>query len=807
MHSKSENSPIAKPFSPPLLCAPDDCNIVKPGDNVVVIGQDGTRINGKLHNAELTQEYLSVAVEGHKKPLRIDYKTTKLVSLHDFRRWVPFPQTSTEKDALHSPQELNFIIMFKDGDQLKGRTLGYSTDSNGFYLFPTQKPGYFIYTFIPHSAMANYQFGPKIGEQLLADKSVTAEHINSALVRQNEIRKKPIGEYLRDHALVTMKELEQALHNQKSISNIKLGELLLNEKLITQEQLDLALKIQEKDRTVRLGDILIRQGNLTTKQIHQGLARKLGIPYVDLNQIEVDIEALSRIPEKIARQYEILPLHIYNNKIVVVTNDPLDWKKLEAVRFSANMNVIPVMSSIEDIQLAINNNYSLDVLDDSVLDMDEYDEVEGEENLLVESSGDDNVIVRLANKIIIDAYNMHASDIHIEPHSGNKKTIIRMRKGGSLITYHAISPKLRRSLIIRLKVMADLDLAEKRIPQDGKINFRRFGPEKIELRVATIPTAGGEEDVVIRILGGGKPVAVDDLLLSKENLELAKYVLNNPYGLFFICGPTGSGKTTTLHSLLSHLNTPDRKIWTVEDPVEFTQEGIRQVQVQPKIGLDFASVLRSFLRADPDIIMVGEMRDEETASICINASLTGHLVLSTLHTNSAVESAVRLLEMGMDPFNFSDALLGILAQRLVKKLCPRCKKADVANKDEVDKLIREYCYDFKRVKAMESQESNSGALKEIWEKKYFNEEGKLTLYKTVGCKMCDQTGYLDRLGLHELLMASNQITLAISRRARIDELLMIALNEGMRTITQDGIKKILKGYTDLHQVRKYSIRL
>lgn len=808
MPSRSDNHTLAKPFSPPLLCAPDPDNVIRAGDNIIVINQDGTKIKGKLHSPELNHDYLLVDVESQPKPVQIEYKNTKLISLHDFRRWVDFPQETNVSIDLHQSREVDFLIKFNDGDQLKGKTLGYESDRNGLYLFPTQKPGYFIYTFIAHNAISNFQFGPKIGEQLVADKLLTEEHINSALEKQNEIRKKPIGEYFQNHALVTTKELEQALQNQQNIPNIRLGELLVNEKLITQEQLELALKVQEKDRGVQLGDILVSQGRLSTKQIHQSLARKLGIPYVDLGQIDVDIEALSRVPENIARKYEILPLHIYNKKLIVVTRDPLDWKMLDAVRFAVKMDVIPVMATVEDIQAAINNHYSLNALnDEAIFYLPDSDQPEKNNIPVLESVDVDNVVVRLANKIIIDACNMHASDIHIEPFAGNRKTRIRMRKSGSLITYHEISPKLRLALVTRLKVMANMNTAEKRIPQDGKINFGRFSPLKIELRIATIPTAGGEEDVVIRILAGGKPVAMNDLLLSKDNLNCIKYVLNNPYGLFLICGPTGSGKTTTLHSLISHLNTPDRKIWTVEDPVEFTQEGIRQVQILPKIGLDFAGVLRAFLRADPDVIMVGEMRDQETAAICINASLTGHLVLSTLHTNGALESVVRLLEMGMDPFNFSDALLGILAQRLARKLCSACKKVTDASDGEIKKLINEYCYDFKRVHATESEYCKPDKLMEIWKKRFFNEDGRLKLYSAAGCKVCDKTGYQDRLGLHEMLMASNPVTLAISQLARVDELLKISLNEGMRTITHDGIEKVLQGYTDMHEVHKYSIRL
>ena len=273
----------------------------------------------------------------------------------------------------------------------------------------------------------------------------------------------------------------------------------------------------------------------------------------------------------------------------------------------------------------------------------------------------ENELVKLLNKIIMDAYRQGVSDIHIEPLPGKGKVGIRFRKDGSLVPYIEIPHSYRSALVARVKIMCDLDISERRKPQDGKIKFKKFGPLDIELRVATIPSQGGVEDIVMRILAAGEPIPLDKLGLSSYNLKMCKATIEKPYGLFFVCGPTGSGKTTTLHSVLGYLNTPESKIWTAEDPVEITQRGLRQVQMNPKAGLTFAIAMKAFLRADPDIIMVGEMRDKETVGTGIEASLTGHLVFATLHTNSAPESIIRLLDMGMDPFNFADSLLAVLA--------------------------------------------------------------------------------------------------------------------------------------------------
>src|SRR5207302_1649049 len=328
---------------------------------------------------------------------------------------------------------------------------------------------------------------------------------------------------------------------------------------------------------------------------------------------------------------------------------------------------------------------------------------------------------------------------------GKGKTEIRLRKDGTLVPYIEVPGSYRNAMVARIKIMCDLDISEKRKPQDGKIKFKKFGPLDIELRVATIQSQGGVEDIVMRILAAGEPIPLDKLGLSPSNLRKIKETVSKPYGLFFCCGPTGSGKTTTLHSVLGFLNTPDTKIWTAEDPVEITQKGLRQVQVNRKAGLDFATVMKSFLRADPDIIMVGEMRDKETTGTGIEASLTGHLVFATLHTNSATESIIRLLDMGMDPFNFADALLGILAQRLAKRMCS-CKQP------------------------------------------YTPEAAELTAF------------------LREQLIATDKLKKLIQEHSRVAEMLAQCLEDGMRTLKQDGMEKCLMGVTHMKEVRAVCIK-
>jgi type II secretory ATPase GspE/PulE/Tfp pilus assembly ATPase PilB-like protein len=401
-------------------------------------------------------------------------------------------------------------------------------------------------------------------------------------------------------------------------------------------------------------------------------------------------------------------------------------------------------------------------------------------------SEEDSAIVQLVNKMIVDAYNRNASDVHIEPRHGKHNAHIRYRIDGACQLYQTIPYTYKRAIVSRLKIMADLDISERRFPQDGKIKFKKYAPLDIELRVATIPTAGGNEDVVLRLLAGGEPIPLEKMGMSERNHKVFIEMISKPYGIVLVVGPTGSGKTTTLHAALHYINKPETKIWTAEDPVEITQEGLRQVQVHPKIGFDFATAMRAFLRADPDVIMVGEMRDHETVATGIEASLTGHLVFSTLHTNSAPETITRLLDMGMDPFNFADALLGVLAQRLVRTLCSECKEKYHPGQEEFDTLVRTYDGDFDALRIS------------------YNSD--LVLYRPKGCPRCGNTGYKGRTGIHEILVGSDPLKSLSQGRAKMEEIRPQAVDDGMTTLMQDGIRKVLLGVTDLIQVRKVCIK-
>ena len=490
-----------------------------------------------------------------------------------------------------------------------------------------------------------------------------------------------------------------------------------------------------------------------------------------------------------------MPLYRTDTRMVVAMENPLAFEALQEFAFYTKLKIDPVMASVDELASVVQQFYGGEALRENIADLvDELgigDEVGGglADEIITES---DNTLVRLVNKIILDAYEQGASDIHIETMKGNKPTRVRFRKDGLMIPYSNVPANFRNALVSRIKIMCRLDISEKRHSQDGKLNFEQFGPAKIEMRVVTMPTTDGLEDIVMRLLAAPKAVAIDSLGLAPYAMSGLKKLALKPHGLIFVCGPTGSGKTTTLHSLLSFINTPERKIWTVEDPIEITQDGLRQVQVHSKIDWTFGAILRSFLRADPDVIMVGETRDPETAKIVIEASLTGHLVFSTMHTNSAAESVVRLLDLGLDPFNFADALLGVVGQRLARRLCLGCRKTHVATVDEIDMLAFEYCFETELIQ---------DKVVSRWREEYGDESGRLTLYTSEGCKQCDNSGYKGRLGVHELLMNTAVIKNKIHAKANVSEILRVAMSEGMRTLKQDGIEKILQGHTDWNQIR------
>ncbi|HEX9390197.1 MAG TPA: GspE/PulE family protein [Usitatibacteraceae bacterium] len=586
-------------------------------------------------------------------------------------------------------------------------------------------------------------------------------------------------------------------------------EYLVVDNVISEGELELATRTaRRKNKNVE--DILIDEFQVKPASIGGALGKFFGVEYEPFKADRIKpIDLLKNLKKDYAESSNWLPIEDSKAGLLVMTTDPEHVKSSRVVE-----NIFPKLKPVykvctgRDFTLTLNQFFGADGMTsedigDLLSTMDDDAEA-GEIGPDEVSAAADNELVKLVNKIIVDAYNQGASDIHIEPLPGKGKTGVRFRKDGTLSNYIEVPSSYRNALTARLKIMCDLDISEKRKPQDGKIMFKKYGPLDIELRVATIPTAGGVEDVVMRILAAGEPIPLDKLGLTSKNKENLVKAVSKPYGLFFVCGPTGSGKTTTLHSVLGSLNTPDTKIWTAEDPVEITQKGLRQVQVNRKV-IDFPAVMKAFLRADPDIIMVGEMRDAETTHIGIEASLTGHLVFATLHTNSAPEAITRLLDMGMDPFNFADALIGILAQRLAKRLC-KCKEPYTPDAEELKQFMNEYTADLRQTEPWKKDpQGEAKKLYDYWLKEY-GKDGKLTFFRAKGCDVCGGSGYKGRVGLHELMVASEAVKKQVQEKARVADIFVKSVEEGMTTLKMDGMEKVMMGVTDMKQVRAVAIK-
>ncbi|MCU0931274.1 MAG: Flp pilus assembly complex ATPase component TadA [Serpentinimonas sp.] len=720
----------------------------------------------------------------------------------------------------HRPR-LHYHYTNTEGQRVEGTTVGHLETGQGVFLFhPLNSEDHVQRVFVPSGSLRDLHVGEAIGQVLVEQHAVTPQQVELAAREQEVLRNRKLGDYLVGKEIVKAEQLLTALQEQSKMPMVRIGEALTALGLITEEQLQDALLKQKTERSLPLGELLVQSGQLSRHDLQVALARKMGYPVVDVAQFPVDAEALRKVPHALAKRLKVLPLIYRDNLLVVAAEDPSSRSMIDELEFTIQTKVVAALATAPELKAAIAGSYAKLGLDSGMAGgmgrggadapgqeqeplsagklletLEMTSETEEVAEKPIEQS--DNSLVRLINTMIIDAQEQGASDIHIETHPSKRKVRIRMRRDGKLKPYMELPHTYRSALVARIKIMCDLDISERRKPQDGKIEFGKFVPQHaLELRVATIPTQGGAEDVVMRLLASAKPLPLEQLGMTGPNLQQLKHASERPYGMVLCVGPTGSGKTTTLHSVLQNLNTPDRKIWTAEDPVEITNPDLRQVQVNAKIDWTFAKALRAFLRADPDVIMVGEIRDHETAQMAIEASLTGHLVLSTLHTNSAPETIIRLLDMGIDPFNFADSLLAVLAQRLVRRHCKHCTTATEAPPEKVQELLEDFLHVFPQ-----DLRPDPEALRAQWTEQ-FGREGKLMHYHAPGCKECDNTGFKGRLGLHELMSVDATIRRLIQTRGRPEELQHAAMAEnGFRTLRQDGILKVLAGQTSIDEVR------
>ncbi len=788
-----------------------------------VEGNNGQTRHCRLQSLDVTRRVAQIQVPPSRAtmPLRFDmFRRLTLdeplapLSLSDTQ-----PPDSTFEALINHRPRLPYRLQLQDGSVREGVTIGHVEDEAGVFLFePIDEHDRVRRSFFPREAVRELQVGEAIGRVLVAQQAVSAEVVERAAAEQEALRRRKLGDYLVLQEIVKPEQLLQALEEQQRMPLVRIGEALTALGYISEEQLQQALERQKEERNTPLGELLVQSGLLSREQLRIALARKMGYPVVDLAQFPVDADALRRVPLTTARKLRIVPLLWRAGTLIIAAEDPSRRATIDELEFLLQCKVVPALSSTPLDTRTITEIYGRFGLDAGAPPVAATEagsaEPETSSEQLLESlelgaddDGDgaappveqsDNSLVRLINTIIIEAYRQGASDIHIETFPSKRKVRIRLRKDGRLQPYMELPHTYRAALVARIKIMCELDISERRKPQDGKIDFARFSPQhRLELRVATIPTHGGAEDVVMRILSSARPLTVAELGLTPENHDQLLQAVRRPHGMVLCVGPTGSGKTTTLHSLLQRVQTPDRKIWTAEDPIEIANPDLRQIQINPRIDWTFSKALRALLRADPDVIMVGEIRDAETAQMAIEASLTGHLVLSTLHTNSAAETVVRLLDMGMDPFNFADSLVGVLAQRLVRRLCTSCVRREAADPTYVDELLADYLHVFPS-----DLRPDPDAVREQWQQRHAGPDGTLQRAVPVGCPACDGTGFKGRLGIHELLLVDAPLRRLIQTKAPPEALEHSAVAHGhFRTLRQDGIIKVLQGLTTIDEIR------
>jgi type IV pilus assembly protein PilB len=557
------------------------------------------------------------------------------------------------------------------------------------------------------------------------------------------------------------------VRTMRELSKKRLGDLLIDAGKLSEEQLELVLK-KQRSSGKRLGELLIEDKIITEEDILDVLELQLGIPRVFIDEINVDMDAVKSIPESLASRYNLIPVAFENNNIKVVMSDPLNIFALDDVKIASGYEVDPLTATRFEIKIAIDKYYSSQFVQKAAEDLSREQSIKN----VVDNKDIDDVksapAVRLADSIIRNAIKDRASDIHIEPFERFFK--VRYRVDGELQETLKSPKETAAALTTRIKIMANLNIAEKRLPQDGRILTNVDGKD-YDLRVSVLPTVHGEK-IVIRVLSRDSfLISKKELGLLDEDLEKLDRIIKSPYGIILVTGPTGSGKSTTLYSILSDLNNNDKNIITVEDPVEYLIEGINQVNVSPKAGLTFASGLRSILRQDPDVIMIGEIRDSETAEIAIRAAITGHIVLSTIHTNDAASAVIRLADMGIEPYLVGASMSGVIAQRLVRKICPHCRK--------------EY----------EATEYEKRLLDESVDK-------PLKLYKGQGCALCGNSGYIGRQGVYEIMELTREHREYIVNKRTTDELRDISVKNGMNTIRMSCKKLVLKGITTLDELIK-----
>jgi len=683
----------------------------------------------------------------------------------------PVAQHGAQVSAAGAPQR--FQIVYRDGKTADGETYGSVVDEFGLHLFEAGTAERLNRLFVPHRVIERHTIGPLLGEALLAAKLISEADLERGVEAQRLRQERRAEEYLKEvNVVLSAEELAHTLRRQSSYTPAAGSERPWNKHPVTKGQLQQILRRHQAAPDTKLGAVLTDMGITSAESVYLALAHKLGLPFVKLRDFDLDTNVLSYVTNELARKLSLIPLLLHEGHLVVAVSDPTDVEDMALLRFVTGLNLDMAVASKEDIEWAIDRYYGMQeqqaAIEDLGIDQAKTDPAEAERRTM-EQLGKEKPIVKMVDRIILDAIHRRASDIHIRPAEDNVELLYRI--DGQLIPMRNFSKALLPAVVSRIKIIGHMDIAERRLPQDGRMRMAD-NAVVVDLRISVMPTVEGES-VVIRLLNTATGLkSVTELGLSELDQDAFSDLLHKSYGLILVTGPTGSGKSTTLYAALGEIMKQNVNIITVEDPVEYHIAGIEQMQVHASIGFTFARALRNILRHDPDVVMVGEIRDQETAQIAIESALTGHLVLSTLHTNNAAGAINRLMEMGAEGYLLTSSLLAVMAQRLIRRNCPHC-----ITEEAVEPGVRK--------------------LLGVPEDEAF--------YHGTGCEECNRTGYSGRLAVYELLLVTGQLRPLIARGASADEIHEQATKDGMVPLTDNALARARQRETSLAEV--YRVRL
>ena len=746
---------------------------------VVAYQMQGDPIHGLLKRLDQTKGELVIHQRNAEPHVTIKFDRLRfLVFSRSLLLMAESPATSKDKTAETTPHAgKSFELVFNDGKKFHASAETILIEPIGLHIFLDKPDGHICRVFAPKNTLKNYSFDTSLGKGLVEHRAVSTSHnevpVKGKLDSTSSLEP---GSILIFPAATCSRELIERFERKWLLPPNHLGELLLAQNIITKEQLNDGLLFQRHHSDNRIGEILVQKGVATADEIYSTLAFKLGLHFVKLDVFDIDPKSLTRFPRDLAIRFHVMPLFEHNNLLIVAMSDPTNSDACKMVEFVTQHRVEVVMAHQEDIESAIDRYYRRRDDDEAIEEFEEIDEhgntaIEDEQKIIsqAERQSKEKPIVRLVQNMIIEGVHRKASDIHIRP--GEKSFDIILRIDGTLIPMRNFTKTMLAAVVSRIKIIGRMDISERRIPQDGRASVNLHG-NKIDLRISIMPTINGES-VVIRILDTMAGLrSIDQLGFNDRDHDLFKDMISHSYGILLVTGPTGSGKSTTLYAALEHIRKTNVNIITAEDPVEYHIEGIEQMQVNHQIDYSFSRILRNILRHDPDVIMVGEIRDQETAKTAVESALTGHLVLSTLHTNSAAVTVTRLLEMGVEPYLINDTLLGVLAQRLVRANCPDCI--------EVEETSASIC----QALGVDISE---------------------TFYRGKGCDNCNHTGYKGRLAVYELLQMNQEIRSHVLRGVSADMIHAEAITSGMTPLTQNALTTAREKKTSLAEV--YRIRL